>query len=125
MTGDSAAEGARVVITARKQETLDEAVARLGGPEHAVAVAGNAADEDHQRAAIEAAHAAYGRLDLLVNNTGINPSYGPLAETPLEAARKILDTNVVTAGRRARARRNPRERGRAGRSEDEVRGGVV
>lgn len=91
------AEGARVVITARKQETLDEAVARLGGPEHAVAVAGNAADEDHQRAAIEAAHAAYGRLDLLVNNTGINPSYGPLAETPLEAARKILDTNVVAA----------------------------
>ena len=33
------AEGAKVVITARKPDALDEAVAVLGGPEHALAVA--------------------------------------------------------------------------------------
>lgn len=91
------AEGARVVITARKQEALDEAVAALGGGAHAVAVAGNAADEAHQDAAVSAALTAYGRLDLLVNNTGINPTYGPILDTPLEAARKIMETNVLAA----------------------------
>ena len=33
-------EGARVCLTARKPEALDEAVAALGGPDHAIAVAG-------------------------------------------------------------------------------------
>ena len=38
------AEGARVVITARKPEALDEAVTALGGPDRAIAVAGRADD---------------------------------------------------------------------------------
>src|SRR5690606_30956493 len=36
-------------------------------------------------------------LDLLVNNTGINPAYGPLVDLDLDVARKILDTNAVAA----------------------------
>jgi NAD(P)-dependent dehydrogenase (short-subunit alcohol dehydrogenase family) len=91
------AEGARVVITARKPEALAEAVERLGGPGHALGVAGNAADEAHQDEVIAAAREAFGGLDYLVNNTGINPAYGPMLETPTEAVRKILDTNVVAA----------------------------
>ena len=51
------AEGAKVCITARKQEALDEAVAALGGPEHAIAVAGQADDAEHQDDAV-AAHDA-------------------------------------------------------------------
>lgn len=90
------AEGARVVITARKQQALDEAVVALGGPHHAAAVAGNAADPDHQDAALAAAE-RFGPVDLLVNNTGINPAYGPLVDLDLDAARKIVDTNVVAA----------------------------
>lgn len=91
------ADGARVVITARNQESLDAAVASLGGPDHAVAVAGNAADDAHQNAAIAAAVQAYGKVDLLVNNTGINPVYGPIIDTPIEASRKIMETNVIAA----------------------------
>lgn len=90
-------EGGKVVITARKPEALAEAVTALGGPEHAVAIAGNAADEAHQDETIAAAKETFGRLDLMVNNTGINPAYGPILDTPLDAARKILDTNVVAA----------------------------
>jgi 3-oxoacyl-[acyl-carrier protein] reductase len=90
-------EGARVCVTARKQEALDEAVARLGGPDHAIAVAGRADDVDHQRAAVAATVEAFGGLDLLVNNTGINPVYGPLVEIDLDAARKILEVNVLGA----------------------------
>ncbi|NNM46132.1 glucose 1-dehydrogenase [Knoellia koreensis] len=91
------AEGARVVITARKPEALAEAVEKLGGESKAVAVAGNAADETHQDEVIATAKERFGGLDLLVNNTGINPVYGPLLDAPAEAVRKIFDTNVVAA----------------------------
>ncbi|TYL45258.1 SDR family oxidoreductase [Nocardioides sp. BGMRC 2183] len=91
------AEGGRVVITARKPEALDEAVATLGGPENAIAVAGHADDADHRTETIERALATFGSLDLLVNNTGINPTYGPLMEIDLGVARKIVEVNVFSA----------------------------
>jgi NAD(P)-dependent dehydrogenase (short-subunit alcohol dehydrogenase family) len=49
------ADGAKVVITARKQDALDAAVARLGGPERAIGVAGHADDFDHQAAVVKRA----------------------------------------------------------------------
>lgn len=91
------AEGARVVVTARKPEALAEAVERLGGTGHALGIAGNAADEDHQDEVIQAARDTFGGLDYLVNNTGINPVYGPMLDTPLETARKIMEVNVLSA----------------------------
>ena len=91
------AGGAKVVITARKREALDEAVAALGGPEVALAVAGRADDTAHQDEVIARAIAAFGSADFLVNNTGINPAYGPLMRIDLEAARKILEVNVISA----------------------------
>ena len=39
----------------------------------------------------------FGGLDVLVNNTGINPAYGPLLELDEAAARKIMDVNVLAA----------------------------
>lgn len=89
------ADGARVVITARKQEALDEAVAHLGGPDVALAVAGRADDGDHQADTVRQAIEAFGGVDLLVNNTGINPVYGPMIELDLDAARKILEVNCL------------------------------
>lgn len=88
-------EGARVVVTGRKPGPLADAVDGLGGPQRALAVPGNAADPQHQDDAVAAAIDTFGSLDLLVNNTGINPAYGPLADLDLDVARKILDTNVV------------------------------
>ncbi|MGN6334174.1 MAG: SDR family oxidoreductase [Motilibacteraceae bacterium] len=90
-------EGARVVITARKQEALDEAVQALGGPERAIAVAGKADDTAHQAETVARAVDAFGSLDLLVNNTGINPAYGPMVELDLDAARKIVEVNCLAA----------------------------
>ncbi len=91
------AEGARVVITARKPEALAEAVAHLGGESKALGVAGNAANADHQDEVILAAQETFGGLDYLVNNTGINPAYGPIVDTELEVARKIMEVNVLAA----------------------------
>ena len=91
------ADGARVVITARKPEALAEAVEALGGPAHAVGFAGHADDAAHQDEVVAAARSTFGRLDYLVNNAGINPSYGPMLEMDIETARKILEVNVLSA----------------------------
>jgi NAD(P)-dependent dehydrogenase (short-subunit alcohol dehydrogenase family) len=90
-------DGARVVITARKPEALAEAVEALGGPAHALAFAGHADDARHQAEVVAAALDTFGRLDYLVNNAGINPSYGPMLEMDIDEARKILEVNVLSA----------------------------
>jgi NAD(P)-dependent dehydrogenase (short-subunit alcohol dehydrogenase family) len=89
------ARGARVVVTGRKPDALAEAVSALGGPEVAVAVAGNAGDAEHRAEAVRTAVDTFGSLEMLVGNVGINPVYGPLVDLPLDGFRKILDTNVV------------------------------
>ncbi|MGN6250799.1 MAG: SDR family oxidoreductase [Marmoricola sp.] len=91
------AEGARVVLTARKAEALQEAVAALGGPDVAVAVAGRADDPEHQQEAVGQALDRFGSLELLVNNAGINPAYGPMIDIDLDAARKIVEVNCLAA----------------------------
>ena len=90
-------EGAQVVITARKPEPLAEAATLLGGDTVARAVAGRADDVEHQRQTVREALAAFGKVDVLINNTGINPTYGPVLDTDLEVARKIIDVNVLAA----------------------------
>jgi NAD(P)-dependent dehydrogenase (short-subunit alcohol dehydrogenase family) len=91
------ADGARVIITARKPEALAEAVEALGGPAHALALAGRADDPAHQDEVVAAARETFGRLDYLVNNAGINPSYGPMLDTEMDSVRKILEVNVLSA----------------------------
>lgn len=91
------ADGAHVVITARQKEALDEAVGSLGGPAHALGIAGRADDAEHQDDVIRQAIQAFGSIDFLVNNTGINPSYGPLVDLDLGAARKIVEVNCIAA----------------------------
>jgi NAD(P)-dependent dehydrogenase (short-subunit alcohol dehydrogenase family) len=88
-------QGAKVCITARGADALAAAVAELGGPDVAIAVTGKADDAGHQAETVAAALAAFGRLDMLVNNTGINPVYGPIADIGLATAAKILAVNVL------------------------------
>ncbi len=90
-------EGARVCVTARRPEPLQEAVLSLGGPEHAIGVAGRADDPEHQDAALAATLEAFGSIDLFVNNTGINPVYGRMVDLDLDAARKIVEVNALSA----------------------------
>ncbi|MFJ9012385.1 SDR family oxidoreductase [Streptomyces canus] len=90
------ARGDRVVITGRTEDTLKEAVEQLGA-ERAVYVAGKAHDEAHQTAAVERAMEAFGRVDYLVNNAGTNPVFGSIADLDLNVARKVFETNVISA----------------------------
>jgi 3-oxoacyl-[acyl-carrier protein] reductase len=90
------ARGDRVCITGRNEDALKEAVEQLGA-DRAVYVAGKAHDEDHQAVAVERTMEAFGRVDYLVNNAGTNPVFGPIADLDLNVARKVFETNVVSA----------------------------
>ena len=89
------ADGARVVITARQKDALDEAVDRLGGPARALGIAGKADDAEHQEDVVRQAIQVFGGIEFLVNNAGINPTYGPLVGLDLGAARKIVEVNCI------------------------------
>ena len=92
--------GADVLITARKPEPLEAAAQELralGHPGKVLAVAGNSGDESARAEQVAAAVTEFGSLDILINNTGINPVYGSLMDADLDAVRKIFDINVVAA----------------------------
>lgn len=87
-----AAEGAKLVITARGREKLD-AVAReiemAGGT--AVAVPGDVAEEQHARALVEETTGRFGGLDIAVNNAA---TMAPMGATPDIA---LTDWNATLA----------------------------
>lgn len=91
------AEGGRVVVTARGAEALEEAVTSLGGPGRAVAVAGKAHDAAHRDEAVRRALEEFGRIDVLVNNTGINPVFDAIVNVDPAAMAKIFEVNVIAA----------------------------
>ena len=94
------ADGACVCLTARHSGPLDEAVAALNaaaGRPAAIAVAGRADDAEHRHEVVTRTVDELGGLDLLVNNTGINPVYGPLIDLDLGAARKVIEVNALAA----------------------------
>ena len=96
------AGGASVTITARKTDELETAVRQLAmtmpdGEKRVLGVAANSGHDEDRERAVAATMEAFGRLDILVNNTGINPVYGDLMSADLGAVRKIFDVNVVAA----------------------------
>ncbi|AKN73533.1 MULTISPECIES: SDR family oxidoreductase [Streptomyces] len=90
------ARGDRVCITGRGEDALKEAVEQLGA-ERVIGVAGKAHDLDHQAEVVERTMEAFGRVDFLVNNAGTNPVFGPIADLDLNVARKVFETNVISA----------------------------
>lgn len=92
--------GAAVTVTGRKQPALDASAARLAsiaGADRVLALAANTGDDAARATVIETMIDRFGAVDVLVNNTGINPVYGPLMDADLGAVRKTFDTNVAAA----------------------------
>jgi NADP-dependent 3-hydroxy acid dehydrogenase YdfG len=89
-----AGEGARLVLTARRQERLDELKkeAEALGTE-AVAVTGDAREEETAIKTVKAATDAFGRIDILVNNTGAG-NYKNLVNTSAEEYDQLMGNNV-------------------------------
>ncbi len=89
--------GASVTITARRAPELEEAAGFLGAPDRVLAHVANSGDPEARARVVAATVERFGRLDVLVNNTGINPVYGPLMDADLDAVKKIFDVNVVAS----------------------------
>ena len=84
--------GANVLITARKPDVLEAAVAELG-PNASWAAGHTGKPEDGERVIAECIE-RYGSCDVLVNNAATNPYAGPLIEAPLGAWDKTVEVNL-------------------------------
>ena len=68
---EMARDGARVVVSSRTREQLDAVVAEAeGAGSSGLAVVADALDRDDAKAPVREAFAAFGRVDILVNNVG-------------------------------------------------------
>jgi NAD(P)-dependent dehydrogenase (short-subunit alcohol dehydrogenase family) len=91
------AHGARIVIASRKPEgvaAVADAVAREYGADRVLAVAAHTGKEADCRRLVEEAIAGFGRVDVLVNNAGTNPYFGPLLDAENGAWDKTFDVNL-------------------------------
>ena len=90
-----ARRGAKVVITARKQEELDEAAKAItdeGG--NVLAIASHAARDDDVDTMLGQVMDAHGRIDILVNNAATNVAFAPLKDMDPAAWDKTLGLNL-------------------------------
>jgi NAD(P)-dependent dehydrogenase (short-subunit alcohol dehydrogenase family) len=93
-----AREGARVVVTARRQAELDSLVSEIeaaGGS--AVAMTGDIREETLAEALVHAAVERFGGLDIAFNNAGTIGETVPISDISLASLRETLETNLVSA----------------------------
>jgi NAD(P)-dependent dehydrogenase (short-subunit alcohol dehydrogenase family) len=93
-----AAEGAKLVVGARRQEELDSLVAETkakGGA--AVALAGDVKSEGYAQALVALAVKQYGRLDIAFNNAGTIGEAGPSTGVSEAGWNDALATNLTSA----------------------------
>lgn len=87
-------EGAKLVLTARRKDRLEQLVteAKKAGSE-AVLVVGDAREEKTARDTVEQAVKAFGRVDILINNAGVG-NYKNLVDTSAHEYDEMMDANV-------------------------------
>jgi len=90
------AENAAVVICGRKQDGLDAAVESLGEPgEDVLAVPAHIGKEDDVDRLFALIEESFSRLDVLINNVGMNIMTASIVDTEPSLWRKIIDTNLT------------------------------
>jgi gluconate 5-dehydrogenase len=91
-----AGAGADLVVTGRTQDACDLAAKELAAEtgRAVLPVACHMGDWDQIHALVEAAYGRFGKLDVLVNNAGINPKLAPLTEVTSEFWDKLYAVNV-------------------------------
>ena len=98
-----AASGANVVITGRKPETVVpaaeelQAAARKQNPDagRVIGIAAHVADPEAAKKACTQAVEEFGRLDVLINNAGTNPAFGPVHKQSAEIMAKVFQINTI------------------------------
>ena len=93
-----AAEGAHVVVTARRHEELEKLVAEIasaGGK--AMALAGDIKDEAFAQSLVATAIRSFGGLDIAFNNAGALGEMGPTPHVSLNGWTDTIETNLTSA----------------------------
>jgi dehydrogenase/reductase SDR family protein 4 len=85
--------GAKVTVCSRKQEGVDAAVAELNS-ENVQGFAVHVGKPDDITRLIETAQDKFGPANVLVNNAGTNPYYGPILDSTDLAREKTMDVNL-------------------------------
>lgn len=90
-----AEHGADVVLAARKPDDLEDAteeVKKTG--KKALAIPTNVRRTEELQKLVDGAMKGFGRIDVLVNNAGTNPVFGPIQDVDERAFDTIMNTNV-------------------------------
>jgi NAD(P)-dependent dehydrogenase (short-subunit alcohol dehydrogenase family) len=89
-------DGYSVVFAGRRKEMLEQAVASAGAAaSRALAVPTDVADPQSVRALFARTKEAFGRLDVLFNNAGINAPGIPLEDLSYEQWKAVVDINLT------------------------------
>jgi NAD(P)-dependent dehydrogenase (short-subunit alcohol dehydrogenase family) len=91
-----AAAGAKVMLSSRKQDALEEAAAGItlrGGADVEV-FAANAGDPEAAAECVRATVERFGRVDILVNNAATNPYMGKMIDIDLPRLDKTHEVNL-------------------------------
>ena len=92
-----AREGAKLLLVDYNEAELQQLVAQLHGQGVvAAAVVGDVSKSEVADAAIARVEAVYGRLDILLNNAGINP-VGNIVDTPEDVWDRTIAVNLRSA----------------------------
>ncbi len=96
MVSGLAAAGASVVVSSRKQTLCDEVAAEVRAEtgREVLGLACHVGDWEAVPAFVAAVFAHFGRIDVLVNNAGINPAPMPAAVMDLSYWRKVFNVNL-------------------------------
>ncbi|HYG28524.1 MAG TPA: SDR family oxidoreductase [Caulobacteraceae bacterium] len=92
-----AADGAKVVVSSRKQDACEAVAAELTAKgADCIAVACHVAVDDDRRRLVNAAVEAFGRIDVFVANAAVNPVIASVQDISDDAWAKILETNLTS-----------------------------
>ncbi len=87
--------GANVTICGRKQETVDAAVEELAAyQDHVLGVAAHVGKSEDVARLVSEAQKRFGAVNVLVNNAGTNPYFGPIVESDERAWDKTFEVNL-------------------------------
>jgi len=93
-----AAQGARVVLGARRETLLDQLAGQIAQSNgRAVSLAGDVRDEDYLASLVRLAKAEFGGLDGAFNNAGIIGEMGPIPDMETGTWHDVIATNLTSA----------------------------
>ncbi|MEM9725804.1 MAG: SDR family NAD(P)-dependent oxidoreductase [Pseudomonadota bacterium] len=88
------AEGAKLILSGRRVEALEAVQAKVGGATRAAIIPFETTDFDALPGVVEQAQAAFGRIDILINNAGVSQR-AMAADTEFDVYQRMIDIDLL------------------------------